>query len=61
MNAFGEEVGRFLGLSKTSDTLLNQNHVQETYAMQFENCRLDLDLISNPVTQKQTVKGFQLH
>ncbi len=53
-------VGSFLGLTVVDKSALNQNHVKKTYALQYENCRLDLDLVSNSKTQNQYVQGFQL-
>lgn len=55
-----KEVGAFLGLTVVTRSPLNQNHVKKTYALQFENCRLDLDLVSNPLTKNQYVQGFQI-
>jgi hypothetical protein len=55
-----KEVGSFLGLTVVTKSPLNQNHIKKTYALQFENCRLDLDLVSNPLTKNQYVQGFQL-
>lgn len=60
MLGFKDEVGAFLGLSRINNARLNPNHVQETYAIQFENCTLDVDLVFNPVTKTQIVQGFQL-
>lgn len=55
-----KEVGAFLGLSVVRKEPLNKNHVRKTYALQFENCRLNLDLVSNARTQNHYVQGFQL-
>jgi hypothetical protein len=60
MSGFKDEVGAFLGLSRINNARLNQNHVKETYAIQFENCTLDVDLVFNPFTQTQVVQGFHL-
>lgn len=54
------EVGSFIGLRKIKKSKLNRNHVQQTYAIQFENCILNVDLISNPRTKNQFVQRFQL-
>lgn len=60
MNNFREEVGHFLGLQKLDQQLLNANHVQQRYAMQFERCILNVDLIANPQTKTQVIKSFNL-
>lgn len=60
MNSFGGEVGNFLGLQKLDQELLNANHVQQRYALQFERCTLSVDLVANPKTKTQVVKSFHL-
>jgi hypothetical protein len=55
-----KEVGRFLGSKLVKNAPLNTSHTQETYALQFENCRLDLELVSNRNTKSQYVQRFQL-
>lgn len=56
-----KEVGAFLGLTIINKESLNQNHIKKTYALQFENCRLDVDLVSNPTTKNQYVHGFKFN
>ncbi|MCB0565634.1 MAG: hypothetical protein KDD01_14785 [Phaeodactylibacter sp.] len=56
-----QEVGAFLGLTVTGNKRLNPALIKETYAIQFENCTVDVDLVSNPMTHSQAVQGFQLH
>ena len=60
MLGFQEEVGNFLGLSMVNRSRLNSEHILQTYAIQFERCRLDVDLVSNPHTRTEVVQGFQL-
>jgi len=55
-----KEVGAFLGLAVVGNERLNPALIKETYAIRFENCTLDVDLVSNPMTQSQAVQGFQL-
>ncbi len=55
-----KEVGNFLGFRVEKEAPLNGSHVQQRYALQFENCRLDLDVVSNRQTNNQYVQGFQL-
>lgn len=55
-----QEVGSFIGLRKVRKAKVNPNHVKQTYAMQFENCILNVDLISNQRTKNQFVQSFQL-
>ena len=56
-----KEVGAFLGLTVINKESLNQTHIKKNYALQFENCRLDVDLVSNPMTKSQYVQGFTLN
>ncbi len=55
-----KEVGRFIGSKLVKNAPLNPSHVQQTYALQFENCQLDLELVSNRQTNSQYVQRFQL-
>ncbi len=55
-----KEAGNFLGLSLKDNSELNPSHIKQTYAIQFENCTLDVDLVSNAATRNQYVQGFQL-
>lgn len=56
-----QEVGAFLGSVLKDKSTLNSNHIRQTYAVQFENCTVNVDLVSNPNTQYQYVQGFQLN
>lgn len=56
-----KEVGAYLGASLTGKLPLNEDHVKESYAIQFENCVLDIDLVRNPQTSNQFVQQFRLH
>jgi hypothetical protein len=60
MQAFKGEVGNFLGLSEVNKNPLNRNHVKQTFSMRFENCTLNVDLVTNPRTKTEVVQGFQL-
>ncbi len=55
-----QEVGNFLGLARVQDDQLNAANVQETYAIQYENCTLNLDLVRNSQTERQYVQGFKI-
>jgi hypothetical protein len=60
MNTLREDVGNFLGLQQLDQQLLNANHVQQRYALQFERCTLNVDLIANPTTKTQVIKSFNV-
>lgn len=55
-----KEVGAYLGLAMIDNHQLNNSHIKRTYAIRFENCRLDVDLVSNSQTKSQIVQSFQL-
>ena len=60
MSTFKDDVGGFLGQVRLKNARLNRNHIQETYAMKFEKCTLNVDLILNSTTRTQVVHGFRL-
>ncbi len=60
MEELKEEVGSFLGLAPSGYRPLNQHHVQEQYALQYEHCTLDVDMIANVNTQNRSVQRLQL-
>lgn len=59
-------VERFRGvLGKLTDVKEeNRNkfgrHIRTQYAIHYENARIDIDLLTNPLTQSQTVYGFDI-
>lgn len=55
-----KEAGAFIGSQLKENMALNASHHMEKHAMQFENCTLDVELIRNPQTQKQSIQGFRL-
>lgn len=56
-----KEVGAYIGSRILNNTMLNPSHVKQTYSIQFENCTLNVDLVSNPLTQSEYVQGFQIN
>lgn len=53
------EVGSLAGVYESSQDLDNE-HVQYSYALQFENVTLDLNTVSNRYTNHMAVNGFSL-
>lgn len=53
------EAGRFAGVYESSQDLDN-DHVQCSYAVQFENVTVDLNTVSNRSTNHTFVNGFSL-
>lgn len=60
MNNFAGEVGNFLGLTQLRNASLNPHATYETYALQYEKCTLNVELVSQPQSRVQTVQRFQL-
>jgi hypothetical protein len=58
MDNFREDVGDFVGRRELRKSNLNRSHVQQTYALQFERCTLNVDLVSNLATNTQVVNTF---
>ncbi len=55
-----KEVGAFIGQHLTRKAKLDVMHEKESYAIQFENCTLDVDLVSDSQKEFQFVQGFNL-
>lgn len=60
MNCFVEEVGDFLGLTTTNRAELNARMIHETYVLQYERMSINIDMVSNPLQQVQSVQRFDL-
>lgn len=60
MDEFKDEVGAFLRSSPKDSLPLNNNHVREQYALQYEKCTLDVDMVANVNTQNRSVQKLQL-
>lgn len=60
MQGFRSEVGSFLGLQEVDRSALNQSHEKQRYALRFERCTIDLDLITNATTNTQVIRRFDL-
>ncbi|MCP3928947.1 MAG: hypothetical protein GY705_07590 [Bacteroidetes bacterium] len=60
MSGIKEEVGTFLGLYEKRKAPLERQLIRSSYALQYENCTLDIDLIMNRNTNNQYIQGFYL-
>ena len=60
MNSFRDEAGRFLGLRPTGNPRRDGNAICESYALRYENCTLNIDLVSHPGGNRQTIQRFNL-
>ncbi|KAA3628081.1 MAG: hypothetical protein DWQ02_19415 [Bacteroidetes bacterium] len=55
-----KEAGAFVGSQLKEKMALNASHQMEKHALTFENCTLDVELVHNPQTNRQSIHGFQL-
>lgn len=60
MLQFTTEVGRFLGFSLTKEYPLDAQRVNRSYSLMFENCAIELDLVSSQQNSSQIVRDFRL-
>lgn len=59
MTSFVDEAGHFLGLKPISNSKVG-NAIKERYTLNYENCTLNIDLVSHPQMNRQTIQRFQL-
>lgn len=55
-----KEVGAFIGAKLIGKDVLNPAIIRQSYAINFEHCVVDLELVANPHTNSQYVQGFKL-
>jgi len=55
-----KEAGAFLGQQLIRKNLLNMDTENRRYAIRFENCTVDVELIANRHNRNQYVRGFQI-
>jgi hypothetical protein len=56
-----QEVGRFLGTEVTRRKQMGAKRIERMYSIQFENCTLNLQLVSNLEDYSHLVNGFELN
>lgn len=54
------EVGAFLGERITLKRKINEVHERQSYAIQYENCTVDIDLIEDERNAHKIVQGFKV-
>ncbi|MEZ5043337.1 MAG: hypothetical protein R2828_25800 [Saprospiraceae bacterium] len=55
-----KEAGNFLGEKLIRKNWLNPDTENQRYAIRFEHCTVDVDLIANLQNCNQYVRGFQI-
>ncbi len=60
MGVYKEEAGDYMNLKMKDNARLDSTFEQQSFALQYEKCTLDLDLVMNKTTQNQFINGFNL-
>ena len=58
MHSLEEDVGAMLSSQELKKAVLGPNMVQHSYALQFERCTLNVDVVCHPHTQQEMVRTF---
>jgi hypothetical protein len=60
MAKFKDEAGKFTGLLPKAKSQINYGFEKQTFALLYENCTLDVDLVTDQKTKNQFVQSFHL-
>ena len=60
MQDFREQVGAFRGEAALNSTTLDKEHLLESVALKYDNCILNIDLVTNKTTRHQFINHFDL-
>jgi hypothetical protein len=60
MQKFDEQVGAFKGQYVLNSRDLDRDHSLSTLALKYDNCVLNIDLVTNNTTRNQYVNHFEL-
>ena len=60
MGKFKNQVGNYMGLLEKGTTKISDAIERRSFALQFEYCTLDLDLVTNRESNIQFVQGFNV-
>ncbi len=60
MGKFKNQVGNYMGLLEKGTTKISDAIERRSFALQFEFCTLDLDLVTNRESNIQFVQGFNV-
>jgi len=55
-----EDAGKLISESLVEQQLIGGTWTNQTFSLQYENCTVKVDLISDKKTKSEIVKGFQL-
>ncbi len=60
MRGFSNQVGAFRGEEVVNDTDLDNDHSLKTMALEYDNCIVNIDLVTNNTTRMVYVNRFDL-
>ena len=60
MQNFREQVGAFRGQEVLNNTDLDDDHSLSTLALEYDNCIINIDLVTNNTTRNQYLNRFDL-
>lgn len=60
MQKFRHQVGAFRGEETLNDTDLDNDHSIRTLALEYDNCVINIDLVTNNTTRMQYINRFDL-
>jgi hypothetical protein len=60
MDAFQGEVGKLVDRRVFTKSNLSRSFEQQNFALQFEHCTLNVELISNLITHTEVINNFSL-
>ena len=60
MQNLKEQVGAFKGEEELNSTTLDNEHSLKSVALEYDNCILNIDLVTNNVTRNQFINHFDL-
>jgi len=60
MQNFRDQVGAFRGEETLNNTDLDNDHSLRTLALEYDNCVVNIDLVTNNTTSMQYVNRFDL-
>lgn len=61
MNQFKTEAGHYKGTVETQRLNISSDLIKSTHALMFENCTLDVDVISDQNGSRELIQSFELH
>jgi len=58
MQSLKEDVGSMLSTQELGRSVIGPNMVEHSYALRFERCTLNVDVVTHPLTRREIVRTF---